>query len=116
MNSTIQLKIDGMTCTSCTGHIEKSLYKVAGVVNVTVNRATETATIQSTACHTELIEPIVEAGYQVAVKLRKFSVGDMSCTSCVTRVEKALLKINGVVSASVNLSTEIVQVNKCYLL
>lgn len=62
MNTTIQLKIDGMTCTSCAGHIEKSLYKVAGVTNVTVNLATEMATIQSTASHTELIEPIVEAG------------------------------------------------------
>ncbi|HEY0818311.1 MAG TPA: heavy metal translocating P-type ATPase [Rhizobacter sp.] len=33
-------------------------------------------------------------------------VGGMSCASCVTRVEKALLKVPGVTGASVNLATE----------
>lgn len=34
------------------------------------------------------------------------SVGGMTCASCVGRVEKALNKVNGVLTASVNLATE----------
>jgi Cu+-exporting ATPase len=33
-------------------------------------------------------------------------IGGMSCASCVSRVEKALMKVPGVASASVNLATE----------
>ena len=40
-----------------------------------------------------------------------FFVEDMSCTSCVSRVEKALKKIDGVIDVSVNLATEKATVN-----
>jgi Cu+-exporting ATPase len=110
MSNTIQFKIDGMTCASCAGRIEASLYKVAGVTNVSVNLATETATIQGTASDSELIETVIDAGFQVPLRVKQFGVGEMTCTSCVKRIEQALLKVRGVVSASVNLATEHVQV------
>ena len=110
MNTTTQLNIEGMTCTSCTGRVEKALYKVTGVTDVAVNLATEAVTIQSSANVNALIEAIVEAGYHVRVKVRKFGIGEMSCSSCVTRIKQALLKVTGVISASVNLATEHVQV------
>ncbi|WP_340680962.1 heavy metal translocating P-type ATPase, partial [Paraglaciecola sp.] len=109
MNTTIQLKIDGMTCSSCVGRVEQALYKVAGVVTANVNLATETATIQSNASNSELIAAVNAAGYQVPLKAMQFSLDGMSCASCVTRIEKALLNVTGVVSASVNLATEQVQ-------
>ena len=40
-----------------------------------------------------------------------FFVEDMSCASCVSRVEKALKKIDGVIDVSVNLATEKATVN-----
>ena len=110
MNTTTQFKIDGMTCASCVGRVEKALHEVVGVTDVTVNLATDTATIQGTASHSELIVAVIEAGYQVPVKVKQFGIGKMSCSSCVKRVEQALLKVTGMVSASVNLATEHVQV------
>jgi Cu+-exporting ATPase len=110
MNTTVQLKIDGLTCGSCVGRVEKALNKIAGVAKASVNLATETATIESTASNSELIDAVIEAGYQVPVKAMQFGVDGMSCASCVSRIEKALLKAPGVVSASVNLASEQVQV------
>lgn len=110
MNTTTQFKIDGMTCASCVGRVEKALHEVVGVTDVTVNLATDTATIQGTASHSKLITAVIEAGYQVPVKVKQFGIGKMSCSSCVKRVEQALLKVTGMVSASVNLATEHVQV------
>lgn len=45
-----------------------------------------------------------------ANKQTDLSVSGMSCASCVGRVEKALLKVPGVVSASVNLASEQVHI------
>ena len=42
---TIRLAIDGMTCASCVGRVDRALAAVPGVQSVAVNLATETATI-----------------------------------------------------------------------
>src|SRR5688572_14069031 len=39
------------------------------------------------------------------------SIQGMSCASCVSRVEKALFKLEGVQNASVNLATEMAKVH-----
>ena len=40
------LDIEGMTCASCVGRVQKALSRVDGVVEASVNLATETATVQ----------------------------------------------------------------------
>jgi len=42
----LTLKIEGMTCASCVARVEKALAKVPGVLRVTVNLATEQASVQ----------------------------------------------------------------------
>lgn len=42
----IQLNIEGMSCASCVNHVEKALKKVPGVINASVNLATEKATVR----------------------------------------------------------------------
>lgn len=110
MNATTQIKIDGLTCASCVGRVEKALSNVIGVTEVTVNLATDTATIQGSASQSELIGAVIDAGYQVPVRVKLFGIGQMSCASCVTRVEQAILKVPGVVSVSANLASESVQI------
>ena len=63
------LSLSGMTCTSCANRIEKALYKVPGVIEVTVNLATEKAHVTATGSGIEtlLIEAVQKAGYAAAV-------------------------------------------------
>ncbi|AKK02670.1 heavy metal translocating P-type ATPase [Corynebacterium epidermidicanis] len=62
---TIELGVTGMTCTSCSGRVERKLNKVEGV-EAAVNFATETATISFDPAQTspsELIEVVRRTGY-----------------------------------------------------
>ncbi len=65
---TFDISIAGMTCASCVGRVEKALAKVPGVARVSVNLATERATVETfgaTPLHA-LHEAIERAGYEVA--------------------------------------------------
>lgn len=65
--STIQLSIQGMTCASCVGRVEKALKAVSGVKDANVNLATEQATITGSANVEALIAAIDQAGYDATV-------------------------------------------------
>lgn len=103
------LPIEGMTCASCVGRVEKALKKVEGVENSEVNLATENAMISSSQ-PLDLIavtKAVERAGYKVlASQPIELSIEGMTCASCVGRVEKALKKVEGVQQANVNLATE----------
>ena len=60
-----QLHITGMTCASCVGRIEKVLRKLPGVLEASVNLATETASVRalSNTDSDALIAAITQAGY-----------------------------------------------------
>ncbi|MBK6435495.1 MAG: copper-translocating P-type ATPase [Rhodanobacteraceae bacterium] len=61
------LAISGMNCASCVGRVERALKKVSGVVDASVNLATESATVQAGDAVTReiLIAAVVDAGYHV---------------------------------------------------
>src|SRR5262245_29807649 len=40
-----ELRIDGMTCATCVGRVEKALQRVPGVLDASVNLATHTALV-----------------------------------------------------------------------
>ena len=103
-----QIAIDGMTCASCVGRVEKAIAKVPGVVKASVNLATERADIAFSGPPDvpAVIEAVRQAGYGVDEKTIELNIEGMTCASCVGRVEKALKAVSGVSSASVNLATE----------
>ena len=103
------LSIEGMTCASCVGRVEKALKKVDGVEKAEVNLATEKALIHASQPldRALLIKAVQRAGYDVAaIQPIELSIDGMTCASCVARVEKALKKVSGVEQANVNLATE----------
>lgn len=106
------LPIGGMTCASCAGRVEKALRAVSGVTDATVNLATESATVHAadTLEVAALAAAVETAGYSVPQEKIALEIGGMTCASCSGRVEKALSKVPGVVSAEVNLALESAQV------
>src|SRR5436305_9408421 len=64
----ITLPIDGMTCASCVNRIERYLRRTDGVLEASVNLATERATVSvdpTRAGRLELVRAVESAGYDV---------------------------------------------------
>jgi Cu+-exporting ATPase len=106
VDSTLRLQIEGMSCASCVGRVEKVLRAVPGVAQAEVNLATEQATVQAGADAQPLVAAVRQAGYGVATTEHRLQIEGMTCASCVGRVEKALRRVPGVLDASVNLASE----------
>jgi Cu+-exporting ATPase len=65
---TVILPIGGMTCASCAAHVENALSKVPGVVEASVNLATEKATVTfvpGVADLADFKQAVAETGYEV---------------------------------------------------
>ncbi|MBN1202124.1 MAG: copper-translocating P-type ATPase [Anaerolineae bacterium] len=64
---TVDLVITGMDCTNCAANVERALQKVDGVLNATVNFASERATVTLTPGVTRdmLVRAVEKAGYDV---------------------------------------------------
>lgn len=105
--SSIDLPITGMSCASCAGRVERALAKHPGVHVASVNLATERAHVETDDVALEaLINVIRDAGYDVALAETDLTLQGMTCANCAARIERALLKVPGVESASVNLASE----------
>ncbi|CAI1631381.1 heavy metal translocating P-type ATPase [Serratia proteamaculans] len=104
----LSLPVDGMTCASCVGRVERALKTVPGVQTASVNLATERAdlTFTGAADPQAAVRAIESAGYAVREETTELAIEEMTCASCVGRVEKALTQLPGVLEASVNLATE----------
>ena len=100
--------VTGMTCASCVARVEKALATIPGVASASVNFATEEASVQGDDAVTLAVlkAAVDKAGYAIGSQTLRLRIGDMTCASCAGRVEKALLKVPGVLSAQVNLALE----------
>ncbi len=107
--SRIALPITGMTCAACVSHVSDALESVDGVAGVTVNLATEKATLTFAGANPDIAvvtHAVEDAGYGVGTEKVTLGIGGMTCAACVSHVEHALAGVSGVASASVNLATE----------
>ncbi len=111
--SQIALPIEGMTCTSCAARVEGALGGLAGVEAASVNLASERASIhfdRERVTPQQIVEAIEGAGFGVPSTALRLAIDGMSCATCSQRVEKALREQPGVVSAQVNLASEVATV------
>ena len=61
---TIELRITGMTCASCVGRVERALTAVPGVLDASVNLATERASVRTLGDITpSLVRAVQDTGY-----------------------------------------------------
>jgi Cu+-exporting ATPase len=104
----LRLPIEGMTCATCAGRVEKVLNRLPGVA-ASIDLAGESAELRYDPAALDpgrLALAIEEAGYRVPRERRELAIGGMTCATCAGRVEKALARVPGVVRAEVNLATE----------
>lgn len=127
----VALSVGGMTCASCIGNVTNALTEIPGISSVAVNLVgkSATATIDKKDLLDQITEAVSDAGYecevvsvepvraQNVVKLKSpiekrekrssyrvsFSVGGMTCASCVGNVTNAVEDVEGVSDVAVNL-------------
>ncbi|WP_312375824.1 heavy metal translocating P-type ATPase [Stutzerimonas nitrititolerans] len=62
--NTVELAIEGMTCASCVGRVERALKAVPGVAEATVNLATERARVRGVVAVEDLLAAVGKVGYE----------------------------------------------------
>ncbi len=98
-----------MTCATCAETIQETLLSLEGVYEATVNLASERAVVDydpSMLDMDSMAKAVREAGYDVVINEVIFSIGNMTCATCVKSVEGALMSMEGVYEATANLATE----------
>lgn len=106
------LNIRGMTCAACAQRIEKTVRKLSGIEEASVNLASEKLFVEydeNALSLTAIKEAVKKIGYEVEEKANSsvtIPIGGMTCAVCAQRVEKAMKKLDGVTSASVNFASE----------
>ena len=107
--SSLELRLEGMTCAGCVRRAEQALASVPGVARAEVNLASESGRVfwsETKPELTALAEAARKAGYPVAESQIELSLEGMHCASCVGRIEEALDNVSGVIEARVNLTNE----------
>ena len=112
---TENIKIDGMSCSSCSSKVEKAMNQLLGVEKASVNLATNTLTItydHEVLERIEIEKNIEKLGFKVKGEQKnyQFKVKGMTCSSCSSNVEKTVNSLDGATNASVNLTTETLNV------
>jgi P-type Cu+ transporter len=110
--------IYGMHCAGCVNSAEKALKRVPGVISAEVQLTTEKAVVEFENNNgkfpiEELREAVAFAGFELEIpdmKHASYDVIGMHCAGCSSSVEKAMMHVEGVEKASVNLAAESAQI------
>ncbi|WP_353894196.1 heavy metal translocating P-type ATPase [Proteinivorax hydrogeniformans] len=108
--------LSGLSCSSCAANVKKALEGTEGVLEASVNFATEKGFVKldsSKVSQKDITDLIKGLGYDVKYEDREeehqkvvLDVSGMTCTSCSNRLEKVMSNTEGIKSASVNFASE----------
>ncbi|MBO8164895.1 MAG: copper-translocating P-type ATPase [Brevibacillus sp.] len=113
MEKQATLHITGMTCAACALRIEKSLNKMDGVTQASVNLALEKASVTYDPDKVDIAEveqKIRDLGYGTVKEAVELKISGMTCAACANRIEKGLGRMPGVTKAAVNFALETARV------
>ena len=105
----LTLPITGMTCANCVATVERNLKKMDGIETAVVNLSSERATVvfnPNGIALSDLVERVERAGYGIATGEADLLIKRLADSNDATRLEKSLVKLEGVLEASVSLTTE----------
>ena len=105
----VELRVSGMTCAMCARTIEYSLMDLDGVFGAQVNLGNETVRVEYDSSKLKLADlekAVTDVGYGVIDERVTLKIGGMTCAMCVKTIESALERLDGFISADVNLGTE----------
>ncbi len=113
MIKTMQLRINGMSCSACAQASERAVKKLPGIAEAAVNFNTEKLFVKFDDVALGVLDiknAVTKAGYEAVedeqAKDVTIPIGGMTCAACVKAVERAVGKVPGVVSVTVNIATE----------
>ena len=102
--NTLNLPVTGMTCAHCEASVEQAVRGVAGVAGAEADAGNDRVGLTLDGEPAEVLprvtEAIAGAGYQVAARIRTFTVTGMTCGHCEATVEQALNGLDGILAVS----------------
>ncbi|WP_419730826.1 heavy metal translocating P-type ATPase [Lichenicola sp.] len=106
----LRFQVDGMSCASCVGRVERAISSVPGVIGATANVIGGLAEAHFQGPIPEgaagaVVAAVRVIGFTIRPEILGFDVDGMHCGSCVRRVEQAALGVPGVAAAAATLAT-----------
>jgi len=116
-DQSLTLKVDGMTCSACSGAVENSLRNLGGVLRANVALLKGKAEVvydPDLVTPAQIVEEVEDTGFDASVleinvpkgrsEVVRMRVHGMTCSACSSAVEAALRGVSGVSRASVSLT------------
>lgn len=111
--NTTELHVIGMTCNNCARKVTEAAQNIPGVHSVSVNIATERASVRWNAADAKNVPAVLTAIAQAGFTAKEIQIPDasttellvsgMTCNNCARHVTEAIQSVSGVRSASVAL-------------
>jgi P-type Cu+ transporter len=104
----LAIPVTGMTCAACASRVQRKLERTAGVSEASVNFGTERATVvydPASLSAAMLVDLVESAGYGAVTEQVVLPVEGLEWAVSGEPVERELLALRGVISASVNIAT-----------